>query len=41
MKLRSSPTLLEATNPAPVFAVELTRQLVGERDAATLEILGR
>lgn len=41
MKLRSSLTLFEAANSAPLFAAELARQLEGERNAATLEILGR
>ena len=41
MELRSSLTLFEALNPAPLFAAELARRLKGERNVAALEILGR
>lgn len=41
MKLRSSLTLFEAAEPCKLFAAALDRWFAGERDAATLKMLGR
>lgn len=41
IKLRSSLTLFEAVRPQPLFAAALDRWFGGERDAATLRLLGR
>ena len=40
MKLRSSLTLFEAAKPAPLFASAIDRCFGGERDAATIKLLG-
>jgi uncharacterized protein (DUF1810 family) len=40
MKLRSSLTLFEAVRPQPLFVAALDRWFGGERDAATLRLLG-
>ena len=40
MKLRSSLTLFEAARPLPLFAAALDRWFGGERDTATLRLLG-
>jgi uncharacterized protein (DUF1810 family) len=41
MKLRSSLTLFETARPHPLFAAALDRWFEGERDSATLALLGR
>jgi len=40
MKLRSSLTLFERARPTPLFAAALDRWFGGERDPATLRLLG-
>lgn len=40
MKLRSSLTLFEAARPNPLFGAALDRWFAGERDPATLKLLG-
>ena len=40
MKLRSSLTLFEAVEPDPLFASAIDRWFGGERDAATIKLLG-
>lgn len=41
MKLRSSLTLFEAVKPSPLLAAALDRWFGGQRDRATLAMLGR
>ena len=40
IKLRSSLTLFEAAEPDPLFASAIDRWFGGERDAATIKLLG-
>ena len=40
IKLRSSLTLFEAVEPDPLFASAIDRWFGGERDAATIKLLG-
>ena len=40
IKLRSSLTLFEAAKPDPLFASAIDRWFGGERDAATIKLLG-